>query len=64
MRKAGARCWLWTEAHRLNREVLEQIRLLTNLETTKEKLLQIILVVSRNSTPCYPGQTCASWRNA
>lgn len=31
------------EAHRLNREVLEQIRLLTNLETTKEKLLQIVL---------------------
>jgi len=32
------------EAHRLNHEVLEQIRLLTNLETTKEKLLQIVLV--------------------
>jgi general secretion pathway protein A len=32
------------EAHKLPREVLEQIRLLTNLETTKEKLLQIILV--------------------
>jgi len=32
------------EAHRLKREVLEQIRLLTNLETTKEKLLQIVLV--------------------
>ena len=32
------------EAHRLNREVLEQIRLLTNLETTKDKLLQIVLV--------------------
>lgn len=32
------------EAHKLSREVLEQIRLLTNLETTKEKLLQIILV--------------------
>jgi general secretion pathway protein A len=32
------------EAHKLNREVLEQIRLLTNLETTKEKLLQIVLV--------------------
>jgi general secretion pathway protein A len=32
------------EAHRLNRVVLEQIRLLTNLETTKEKLLQIVLV--------------------
>jgi len=32
------------EAHRLSRELLEQIRLLTNLETTKEKLLQIVLV--------------------
>jgi general secretion pathway protein A len=32
------------EAHKLNRELLEQIRMLTNLETTKEKLLQIILV--------------------
>jgi general secretion pathway protein A len=32
------------EAHKLNHELLEQIRLLTNLETTKEKLLQIILV--------------------
>jgi general secretion pathway protein A len=32
------------EAHKLPREVLEQIRMLTNLETTKEKLLQIILV--------------------
>ncbi|MHB8534540.1 MAG: ExeA family protein [Sulfuricaulis sp.] len=31
------------EAQNLNREVLEQIRLLTNLETTKQKLLQIIL---------------------
>lgn len=32
------------EAHKLNRDLLEQIRMLTNLETTKEKLLQIILV--------------------
>lgn len=32
------------EAQALNREVLEQIRLLTNLETTKTKLLQIILI--------------------
>ncbi len=31
------------EAQNLSREVLEQIRLLTNLETTKQKLLQIIL---------------------
>lgn len=32
------------EAHKLSRDVLEQIRLLTNLETTKEKLLQILLI--------------------
>ncbi len=32
------------EAQNLSREVLEQIRLLTNLETTKKKLLQIILI--------------------
>ena len=32
------------EAQNLEPEVLEQVRLLTNLETSKEKLLQIILV--------------------
>ncbi len=32
------------EAQNLSIEVLEQVRLLTNLETTKEKLLQIILI--------------------
>ena len=32
------------EAQDLSAEVLEQIRLLTNLETTREKLLQIILI--------------------
>jgi general secretion pathway protein A len=32
------------EAQNLSKEVLEQIRLLSNLETTKDKLLQIILV--------------------
>lgn len=32
------------EAQILNREVLEQIRILTNLETTRQKLLQIILI--------------------
>jgi general secretion pathway protein A len=31
------------EAQNLSRSVLEQIRLLTNLETTKQKLLQIVL---------------------
>jgi general secretion pathway protein A len=32
------------EAHHVSAEVLEEIRLLTNLETTEEKLLQILLV--------------------
>jgi general secretion pathway protein A len=32
------------EAQNLTRDVLEQLRLLSNLETTKEKLLQIILL--------------------
>lgn len=32
------------EAHLLDREVLEQVRLLTNLETATRKLLQIILI--------------------
>jgi general secretion pathway protein A len=32
------------EAHQLSTEILEEIRLLTNLETTQTKLLQILLV--------------------
>ena len=32
------------EAHHLSAEILEEIRLLTNLETAEEKLLQILLV--------------------
>ena len=32
------------EAQNLNADVLEQLRLLSNLETTTSKLLQIILV--------------------
>jgi len=32
------------EAHNLSKSVLEQLRLLSNLETTQDKLLQIILV--------------------
>lgn len=32
------------EAHHLSAEVLEEIRLLTNLETSQEKLLQILLI--------------------
>ncbi len=44
MPKAGARCLMIDEAQNLSLDVLEQIRLLTNLETTTDKLLQIILV--------------------
>jgi general secretion pathway protein A len=36
------------EAQNLPRHVLEQIRILSNLETEKEKLLQIVLVGQRN----------------
>jgi general secretion pathway protein A len=32
------------EAHHLSADILEEIRLLTNLETTQEKLLQVLLV--------------------
>jgi general secretion pathway protein A len=32
------------EAQNLSRDVLEQVRLLTNLETSKQKLLQIVLI--------------------
>ena len=33
------------EAHHLSAEILEEVRLLTNLETAEDKLLQIVLVV-------------------
>ena len=32
------------EAHHLSADILEEVRLLTNLETTDDKLLQILLV--------------------
>jgi general secretion pathway protein A len=32
------------DAHKLNRYVLEQVRLISNLETSKDKLLQIVLI--------------------
>ncbi len=32
------------DAHKLNNDVLEQVRLISNLETSKEKLLQLILI--------------------
>ena len=44
MPAAGGPCFIIDEAQNLHEDVLEQIRLLTNLETSKEKLLQIILI--------------------
>lgn len=38
------------EAHKLSPEVLEEIRLLTNFETTEQKLLQIVLVGQNDLT--------------
>ena len=35
---------IFDEAHNLDDDVLEQIRLLSNLETTRQKLIQIILI--------------------
>lgn len=45
MKSAGRRVLiLIDEAHNLERNVMEQLRLLSNLETSRSKLLQIILV--------------------
>jgi general secretion pathway protein A len=32
------------DAHKLNSDVLEQVRLISNLETSKDKLLQLVLI--------------------
>jgi len=42
--RAGTVALLIDEAHNLGQEVLEHLRLLSNFETTAEKLLQIVLV--------------------
>ncbi|MFC1819660.1 AAA family ATPase [Thermodesulfobacteriota bacterium] len=42
--KGGNAVLLIDEAQNLSHQVLEQIRMLSNLETTKEKLIQIVLV--------------------
>jgi general secretion pathway protein A len=48
----GARAVLLVdEAQNLPMSILEQIRSLSNLETSKQKLLQIILIGQRNLTP-------------
>ncbi|MFH1242922.1 MAG: AAA family ATPase [Pseudomonadota bacterium] len=42
--KGGRTVLIIDEAQNLSTDVLEQVRLLTNLETTKQKLLQILLI--------------------
>jgi len=41
------------EAQNLSAETLEQVRLLTNLETPTQKLLQIILIANLNCAICW-----------
>ena len=52
------------EAQNLDPQVLEQLRLLTNLETSTRKLLQIILIGQPELRELWPGRSCASWRSA
>ena len=42
--KGGKRIWIAKRATFLSKEVMEELRLLSNLETPKSKLLQIVLV--------------------
>jgi general secretion pathway protein A len=52
------------EAQNLSPEVLEQVRLLTNLETNTQKLLQIILIGQPELRELLARTSCASSRNA
>ena len=52
------------EAQNLSPDVLEEIRLLTNMETTREKLLQIVLSDSRNSKTSFAFPSCGSCGSA
>ncbi len=52
------------EAQNLSFETLEQVRLLTNLETATTKLLQIILIGQDELARCSSGPSCASSRSA
>src|SRR6184192_1188848 len=51
------------EAQNLSAEVLEEVRLLTNLETTREKLLQVILIGQPELAEILARQTCVSSRS-
>ncbi len=48
------------EAQNLAPEVLEQLRLLTNLETSERKLLQIILIGQRSCARCWRARSWSS----
>ena len=52
------------EAQNLSREVLEQVRLLTNLETHRHKLLRIILVGQPELQGCWSEKICGNWHSA
>jgi general secretion pathway protein A len=55
------------EAQELSRELLEQVRLLTNLETSTQKLLQIVLLgqpeLRYQPTPLQPSESSAYLRH-
>jgi general secretion pathway protein A len=48
------------EAQMLSAEVLEQLRLLTNLETNERKLLQIVLIGQPELRRCSSGPSSSS----
>jgi len=52
------------EAQNLSADVLEQMRLLTNLETNERKLLQIILIGQPSWRRCWRVRNCGSLRSA
>jgi len=51
------------EAQNLSADVLEQLRLLTNLETSERKLLQIVLIGQPELRALLRGRRCSSWRS-
>jgi general secretion pathway protein A len=52
------------EAQNLAPDVLEQLRLLTNLETSERKLLQIILIGQPELRDMVARPSWSSWRSA
>ena len=52
------------EAQNLSADVLEQLRLLTNLETNERKLLQIVLIGQPELRTMLPGPSWSNWLSA